>query len=128
MVSDISKSLGAAPSGLMVRQEAAPAATNAVPQQQQQAPKVLAEKAAETSENSEISLQDLDNTVSELNVAVQNVRRDLQFRVDEDSGRTIITVRDSETDEIIREIPPERVIALAKNIESLKGILFSAEA
>lgn len=127
MVSDISKSLGAAPSGLMVRQEAAPAAANPVPQQQQ-APKVLAEKANETPENSEISLQDLDNTVSELNAAVQNVRRDLQFRVDEDSGRTIITVRDSETDEIIREIPPERVVALAKNIESLKGILFSAEA
>ena len=127
MVSDISKSLGTAPSGLMVRQESAPAATTPVPQQQQ-APKVLAEKALETSENSEISLQDLDNTVSELNAAVQNVRRDLQFRVDEDSGRTIITVRDSETDEIIREIPPERVVALAKNIESLKGILFSAEA
>ncbi len=70
----------------------------------------------------------LGETVSRLNEAVQVVKRDLRFRVDDDSGRTIITVLDSETEEVIRQIPPEQVLTLAKNIESLKGLLFTAEA
>lgn len=72
--------------------------------------------------------QAISETVSRLNEAVQVVKRDLQFRVDDDSGRTIITVLDSETEEVIRQIPPEQVLTLAENIESLKGVLFSAEA
>ena len=74
------------------------------------------------------SAQALNETVSRLNEAVQVVKRDLQFRVDDESGRTIITVLDSETEEVIRQIPPEQVLTLAKNIESLKGLLFTAEA
>ncbi len=74
------------------------------------------------------STQALNETVSRLNEAAQVVKRDLQFRVDDDSGRTVITVLDSETEEVIRQIPPEQVLTLAKNIESLKGMLFSAEA
>jgi len=70
----------------------------------------------------------LNETVSRLNEAVQVVKRDLQFRVDDESGRTVITVLDSETEEVIRQIPPEQVLTLAKNIESLKGLLFTAEA
>ncbi len=74
------------------------------------------------------SAQALNETVSRLNEAVQVVKRDLQFRVDDESGRTVITVLDSETEEVIRQIPPEQVLTLAKNIESLKGLLFTAEA
>jgi flagellar protein FlaG len=72
--------------------------------------------------------QAVSDTVSRLNEAVQVVKRDLRFRVDDKSGRTIITVLDSETKEVIRQIPPEQVLTLAENIESLKGVLFSAEA
>ena len=72
--------------------------------------------------------QAISETVSRLNEAVQVVKRDLQFRVDDESGRTVITVLDSETEEVIRQIPPEQVLTLAENIESLKGVLFSAEA
>jgi len=74
------------------------------------------------------SPQALNETVSRLNEAVQVVKRDLQFRVDDESGRTVITVLDSETEEVIRQIPPEQVLTLARNIESLKGLLFTAEA
>ena len=76
----------------------------------------------------EISREEIDSTVSSLNEAVQQVSRELQFRVDKDSGRTVVTVLDGDTEEVIRQIPSEQVLALAKNIETLKGILFSAEA
>ncbi len=69
----------------------------------------------------------LEDSVSQLKNLVQSVQRDLQFSIDDFSGRTVITVLDSKTEEIIRQIPSDEVLALAKNIESMKGVLFSAE-
>jgi len=67
------------------------------------------------------------DTVNRLNQAVQSIERDLQFKVDESSGDTIITVLDTKTEEVIRQIPTEEVLAVRENIETLKGILFSAK-
>ena len=69
----------------------------------------------------------LESSVSQLKDLVQAVQRDLQFSIDDFSGRTVITVLDSKTEEIIRQIPSEEVLALAKSIDSMKGVLFSAE-
>jgi flagellar protein FlaG len=44
--------------------------------------------------------------------------------MDEASGRTVITVKDSETEEIIRQIPPESALALASFLRS-EGVLES---
>ncbi len=71
--------------------------------------------------------EQLQDSVSQLKDLVQSVQRDLQFSIDDFSGRTVITVLDSKTEEIIRQIPSEEVLALSKNIESMKGVLFSAE-
>jgi len=73
------------------------------------------------------SVSVVDDTVSRLNEAVQSIERDLKFRIDESSGDTIITVLDTKTEEVIRQIPTEDVLAVRENIETLKGILFSAK-
>ncbi len=78
-------------------------------------------------ENQEAVKERLEDSVSQLKDLVQTVQRDLQFSIDDFSGKTVITVLDSKTEEIIRQIPSEEVLALAKNIESMKGVLFSAE-
>ena len=72
--------------------------------------------------------EDVDTAVREINEFVQVIRRDLQFSVDEQSGRTVITVLDSGTQEIVRQIPPEKLVKAAENIEQLRGLLFDAEA
>ena len=69
----------------------------------------------------------LESSVSQLKDMVKSVQRDLQFSIDDSSGKTVITVVDSTTAEIIRQIPSDEVLALARNIESFKGALFSAE-
>ena len=69
----------------------------------------------------------LENSVQRLNELVSSVQRDLQFSIDQQSGKTVITVLDSTTEEVVRQIPSEEVLALARNIETLKGVLFSAE-
>lgn len=83
------------------------------------------QKLEQNSQESIVSI--VESTASRLNEAVQSVERDLQFSVDDESGDTIITVLDRQTNEVIRQIPSEEVLAIRDNIESLKGILFSAE-
>lgn len=66
--------------------------------------------------------------VSEIRDFVQMVRRELQFEVDEATGRTIVTVRDAETEEVIRQIPPEEVLQIAARLEEVSGVLFRERA
>lgn len=77
----------------------------------------------------------LHNTIEALNEVTQSVKRSLQFSVDEETGITVITVRDSESDEVIRQIPAEEMLKLARRMRELsdeaggaKGILLSAKA
>ena len=69
----------------------------------------------------------MEQTASRLNEIAQTIKRDLRFSVDDNSGDVVIKVVDRETDEVIRQIPEEHVLAIRENIESLKGILFSAK-
>ena len=47
-------------------------------------------------------------------------RRSLSFVVSEDIGRTIVSVIDRETDELIRQIPPEEVVRVATALQDLR--------
>lgn len=59
---------------------------------------------------------DLEKLAAKLNVASQSIGRDLRFKVDMNSGQSVIQVLDRDTGEIIREIPPEKArISLSGN-------------
>jgi flagellar protein FlaG len=70
----------------------------------------------------------LERTVADLNEAAQSHRRSLRFSVDEDSGRTVIRVVDPETDEVVRQIPPEEVLNVARRMGDSAGALLRAKA
>ena len=70
----------------------------------------------------ELPQQDLSRVVESINKYLQTVKRDLQFSVDASSGRTVITVLDRESKEIIRQIPPEAAVELAANLRSDGGL------
>jgi len=59
----------------------------------------------------------IEQAVSEINEYVQSVQRDLHFSVDEQSGITIIRVRDKESGELIRQIPEDIFLSLAQNLK-----------
>lgn len=70
--------------------------------------------------------------VSEISDYVQSISRDLQFQVDKHTGSTIVTVLDHETKEVIRQIPSEEVVAMARFIaenapDPVKGLLMNGE-
>lgn len=74
----------------------------------------------------------LQQAVTRMNDFVQNLQRDLRFEVDDELGRTVISVVDSETKEVIRQIPPETVIERARRLQAqedaAEGLLFREQA
>ena len=93
------------------------------------------EKGQEVAANGELLPQDksdqpakVEEAVSQVNQFVQSLNRDLQITVDEDSGRTIIKVLDSETKEVIRQIPPEELLRIATTMTEGKSLLLKVQA
>ncbi len=81
----------------------------------------------ENSVSEEAKKIDIEQAVTEINDYVQSVQRDLHFSVDEDSGLTIIRVRDKESGELIRQIPEDIFLSLAQNLKDNQPIhLFDA--
>jgi flagellar protein FlaG len=72
--------------------------------------------------------QPVEQAVKDINEFFQNVNRTLEFNVDQDSGRMVVQIKDSETKKVIRQIPPEYVIKLAKQLGEVKGLLFEEKA
>lgn len=74
-------------------------------------------------EATEEQIAAIQDRVVELNSYMQNLNRSLQFSIDEQSGDTIIKVIDSETDELIRQIPAEELLVLRSSLEEYRGML-----
>ncbi len=70
---------------------------------------------------------DMTRVIEQMNRFLQSNQRNLSFHVDESSGRTIITVSNPATGEIVRQIPPEELLAVARKIP-LPGALLDAVA
>ena len=80
--------------------------------------KVEIEAAVPTINKIEKISEQLDTAVSQLNTYVQSINRSLEFNIDTDSGQTVVKVTDSKTDELIRQIPNEEVLNIAKHLDS----------
>lgn len=66
--------------------------------------------------------------VEDVRKAIEPVAQNLLFSIDDDTGRTIVKVVDAQTDEVIRQMPSEEVLAISKAIDKLKGVLIQQKA
>lgn len=71
----------------------------------------------------EFEAKDLSKALDDLRSYVEGLGRDLSFRQDESIDRSIITVRDESTQQVVRQIPNEEVVAIARQIrENLQEV------
>jgi flagellar protein FlaG len=75
-----------------------------------------------------LSAEKLAAAVNRLNEHIQITQRSLRFSVDEASGRTVVTVVDTQSDEVIRQIPSEEVLALIQHLRNDDGLLINEQA
>lgn len=73
-----------------------------------------------------MSTDELGKAVEDVNQFVNSQGRTLNFSVDEESGKPVVKVIDFETKEVIRQIPSEEVLTMAKAIKRLQEDLGSA--
>jgi flagellar protein FlaG len=57
---------------------------------------------------------DMEDAVRQIESYLKSVGRTLEFRVDANTHRTVITVRNATNGEVIRQIPNEEVLHLAR--------------
>ena len=70
--------------------------------------------------------RNLRAAIDQINAAMRDGGRGLNFVIDETLNQPIIKVTRVETGEVIRQIPNEVVVRVAHNLEKLQGVLFSA--
>ncbi len=66
--------------------------------------------------------------VTDMQDFVQATHHNIQFQLDEDSGRMLVKVTERDTGEVIRQIPSEEAVRLAESLSEIRSLLFSAEA
>jgi len=74
------------------------------------------------------SEEQIKQAVQKIQGAVDNLAHNLRFSIDEDTGKTIIKVVDTHTDEVIRQFPTEQAIEIARTLDKVQGLLFNDKA
>lgn len=61
-------------------------------------------------------------------ISTSNRPSSIQFSLDQDSGRTIVKMVDTQTEEVLRQFPSEEMLAISKSIDRMQGLLINREA
>ena len=66
--------------------------------------------------------------VQSVNAYVESVSSSIQFSLDQDTGRTVVKMVDTATDEVLRQFPSEEMLAISKSIDRMQGLLINRKA
>ncbi|MFA7269339.1 MAG: flagellar protein FlaG [Sterolibacterium sp.] len=84
-------------------------------------------QAAATTQQQQSS-QQVQQAYEKIKAAVAPMAQNLQFSMDESSGKTVVRVVDSSTQEVIRQIPSEEVLKMAQELDRMQGLLLRGKA
>ncbi len=74
------------------------------------------------------SRENVKEAVDILNSQMASNKRGIGFTISNDSNTPIVTVRNTNTGEVVRQIPNEVVVKLAKGLENFKGSIHNQQA
>jgi flagellar protein FlaG len=97
------------------------------PVAQPMAPKVTAPRPVELNYDEAKARKNLQEAVSALNEQMASTKTGLGFSVDESQNRPVVTVRNAETGEVVRQIPTDVVLRMGHSIDAMKGLLLNAK-
>jgi flagellar protein FlaG len=73
-----------------------------------------------------LSTDEIEQIVSELNNFIQIFNTKIAFEIDKETRKTVLKIIDAQSNEIIRQIPPEELLAISKRISELLGLIINA--
>ena len=74
------------------------------------------------------SAKDIERAVSQANEAVQKVATNLEFAVDKETDTVVVRLLDSNTHEVLRQVPSSEMLRIAKSLEHMQGLLLDERA
>ena len=80
-------------------------------------------KKDEGKELKDVSPEKVKDALSEINKKIAPTQTECSFKYHEKTHRISITVKDKETDKVIREIPPEKTLDMIAKTLELAGLL-----
>lgn len=126
MVDNVNAIAGANTSQQAVSQQAAK--TSTVKPEQKPEIRETGEAGKVAAEFVELTSSQLEGLVEQLNDFMKEGQRSLSFAVDKTADEVVISVRDRETEELIRQIPSPEALKLKRHLDGVVGLLFSDRA
>jgi len=74
------------------------------------------------------SREQLQSSINAVNGFVKSINSEVEFSLDKDSGEMIVKVMDTSTNEVIRQMPSEEMLAVAKALDKFQGLLIKQKA
>lgn len=74
------------------------------------------------------SPQQISQAVEKIKAALPSDANSLQFSLDDHTGKTIVKVVDTQTGELIRQIPSEELLKIAQSVDKMQGLLLKQSA
>jgi len=67
-------------------------------------------------------MEDLQDAVEKVNITADTFNISLRFRIHEESERIMVQVVNLENNEVIKEIPPEKILNVVAQIQNIIGL------
>lgn len=74
------------------------------------------------------SMGQVKEAVKQINETMKKLSQNLEFSLDSDVDRPIVKVVDQQTKEVIRQIPSEEAVEIAKALDRVQGLLIREKA
>ncbi|MDV2856434.1 flagellar protein FlaG [Oceanimonas sp. CAM02] len=85
-------------------------------------------RAQSEQKETQLSAEQLTEMAEQMDEFVGTFNRGLKFRVDEDSGRNVVSVVDTSNGEVVRQIPTEELLQVISRLAEASGGLIDVKA
>jgi flagellar protein FlaG len=72
--------------------------------------------------------EQLDDALKSINKAIEMQAQGLEFTVDPDSNRTVVKIIDQNTQQVLRQMPSEEALEIARDLDKMQGLLLRQKA
>jgi uncharacterized FlaG/YvyC family protein len=72
--------------------------------------------------------EEVDSAVEAFNEVFKQANVGVRYQVDTKTGDLVITLVDRDTQQVVRQVPPEEILRMRQRLEELLGVLFDQTA
>ena len=75
-----------------------------------------------------VSAEALQNVARQINDFIKSDAANIEFSVDSESNQVVVRIIDTETREVIRQIPTEVMLGISQSLSQMTGLLINQKA